>query len=355
LHEHEAKARICSLLKAHNFSIKDVRGLPTAFVASYGKGRPRIALLAEYDALEGLGHACGHHLISGMSTLAAIGLTSIVGPSAGTIVVVGCPAEETIGAKALLVKKGVFKSMDAAMMIHPADKTEVVKLSLSLERFSVVLKGISSHASANPWNGKNALTGMLSLFQAIDINRITMPDGDRINGIIKRGGSAANIIPDRAEAEFFIRAKDLKSHAVLVKRFFTMVRGTARAFGLGYEMKRSGNVYYPLEPNMQLARIFEKQLKKLRVKVDRFFTDKELGSSDIGNVSHVVPAIHPTIAITGSSCPAHSEAFKRQANKPAAYRIMRTGAMLLALTAFELYKNQALLLNIKKEHYIKYS
>jgi amidohydrolase len=355
LHEFEAKSRICSLLKAHNFSINDVRGLPTAFVATYGKGKPMIALLAEYDALEGLGHACGHHLIAGMSTLAAIGVASILMPSAGTITVVGCPAEETIGAKALLAKKGIFEVMDAAMMIHPADKTEIVKLSLSLERFSVVFKGISSHASANPWNGKNALSAMFSLFHAIDVNRITMSDGNKINGIIKRGGSAANIIPDLVEAEFFVRAKDLKSHTVLVKRFSNMVRGAALAFGVEHKIKRSGNVYYPLKPNIGLAHLFEKQLKKLNVKIDSFFTDKELGSSDVGNVSHVIPVIHPTIAITRSSCPAHSEAFKIQANKPAAYSIMRTGAMLLAMTAFELYKNKALLSNIQKEHYIKYS
>ena len=289
-----------------------------------------------------------------MSTLAAEGIASVLRPSEGTITVVGCPAEETVGAKALLANKGVFKSMDAAMMIHPADKTEVVKLSLSLERFSVVMRGMSSHASANPWNGKNALSGMLSLFQAIDINRITMPDGNKINGIVKQGGSAANIIPASAEAEFYIRAKDLESHALLVKRFSNMVKGSAVAFDLDYSMKRSGNVYYPLKPNIRFARLFEKQLKKLRVKIDRFFTDKELGSSDIGNVSHVIPVIHPTLAITRSNCPAHSEAFRIQANKPEAYTVMKTGAMLLALTALELYRNKTLLLNIKKEYYIKY-
>ncbi len=343
------------MLKAHDFSIKDVQGFPTAFMATYGKGKPSIALLAEYDALEGLGHACGHHLIAGMSTLAAIGVASNLMSSVGTITVVGCPAEETVGAKAQLAKKGVFKTIDAAMMIHPADKTEVVKLSLSLERFSVVFKGISSHASANPWNGKDALSAMFSLFHSVNANRITMSGGNKINGIIKRGGSAANIITDLAEAEFFIRAEDLKSHAVLVKRFSNMVKGAALAFDVEYKIKRTGNVYYPLRPNIGLARLFEKQLKKLNVKIDSFFTDKELGSSDIGNVSHVVPVIHPTIAITRVSCPAHSEAFKIQANKPAAYSIMRTGALLLAMTALELYRNKALLSNIKKEHYIKYS
>ncbi len=342
------------MLSAHHFSVQDVTGLPTAFVATYGTGKPVIALLAEYDALEGLGHACGHHLISGMSVLAALSIASIVKPSAGTLAVVGCPAEETIGAKALLVRKGVFRDVDAAMMIHPADKTEIIKLSLSLERFSVVFKGVSSHASANPWQGKNALSGMMSLFQAIDATRITLPAGNKINGIIKQGGTAANIIPDMAQAEFFIRATDLRSHAVLVKRFTAAVRGAAGAFHLGHTIKRLGNVYFPLEPNTALARVFERQLTGLGVRIDSFFTDKELGSSDIGNVSQAVPAIHPTLAITSAGCPAHSEAFRIQGNKPQAYAGMRTGAMALAMTVLELYKNKAILSNIKKEHLEKY-
>ncbi len=342
------------MLKAYHFSVQDVRGLPTAFVASYGTGRPNIALLAEYDALEGLGHACGHHLISGMSLLAALGIASLVKPLNGTLTVVGCPAEETIGAKAMLVRKGVFRNVDAALMIHPADKTEIIKLSLSLERLFVVYRGVSSHASANPWNGRNALAGMMALFQAIDANRITLPDGNRINGVIKHGGNAANIIPDTARAEFFIRANDLTAHAALVKRFLAAVRGSAAAFRLGHTVRRLGNVYYPLVPNTGLARLFERQLTGLGVHIDSFLTDKELGSSDIGNVSHVVPVIHPALAVTGPGYPAHSEAFKIEANKPEAYARMRTGATALALTVLELYKNKVLLSTIKKEFHEKY-
>jgi len=335
--------------------ISNVRGLPTAFVATYGTRKPVIALLAEYDALEGLGHACGHHLIAGMSTLAAIGIAKVLDPDEGTIALIGCPAEETIGAKALLVKKGIFRNIDVAMMIHPSDKTEVIKLSLSLERFSVVFKGLTSHASATPWKGKNTLSAMISLFQGIDANRITLQEGVKINGVIKKGGVAANIIPDISEAEFFVRAKDIKSHKIAVKRFYHTVQGTALALGVSYMIKRIGNIYYPLKPNITLAHHFESQLNRLHINIDNFFTDRELGSSDIGNVSQVVPVIHPTLAITKSSCPAHSRAFKLQADKPKAYKVMKSGAILLALTAHGLYKDKVLLSNIKKEHYIKYS
>lgn len=348
--EYKARSKICTILKSYKFSINDVDGLPTAFVGVYGKGKPNIALLVEYDALDGMGHACGHHLIAGMSTLAAIGITSILKSHLGTITVVGCPAEETIGAKAELVKKGIFDGIDVAMMIHPADKIEIVKISLSLERLSVVFKGRSSHASANPWNGKNALAGMLALFQAIDTNRITLPHETKISGIIKKGGLAPNIIPDLTEAEFFLRARELLQHKMLVKRFYNMVYGTAISFNLAYKIKKIGNIYYPLKPNMTLAHIFEKQLNKLKIKIHNFYTDKELGSSDIGNVSQLIPVIHPTLAITDSYCPAHSEAFKLAGNKPGAYKIMKIGANLLALTAYELYKHKALLTNIKKEH-----
>ncbi len=347
MHEFKAKARLCTLLKKHGFSIRDVRGMPTAFTAAYGAGKPHIALLAEYDALEGMGHACGHHLIAGMSVLSAIGIASMLKSKGGTIHVIGCPAEETIGGKAVLVKKGIFGNIDAAFMIHPADKTEIVKLSLSLQRLGVTFRGISSHASATPWKGKNALTGLQSLFQTIDINRITMNDGDKINGIIKQGGTAANIIPDAAHAEFFLRSKQIESHHKLLKRFITMVKGTAKAFGLDYEIHSIGNVYYPLRPHLACAKLFALQLKKLHVKIDNFFTDNEMGSSDIGNVSAVIPTLHPTLAITDTTCPAHSEAFKKQADTPEAYRALATGSLLLALTAMELYKKPDLLSSIK--------
>ncbi|MGB9735184.1 MAG: M20 family metallopeptidase [bacterium] len=355
LQEYEARARICDILKSHNFSIKDIPGVPTAFAATYGKGKPNIALLAEYDALEGLGHACGHHLIAGMSILAAIGIALNLKPDKGTITVVGCPAEETIGAKAILVKKGIFKPIDVAMMIHPADKTEIVKLSLSLERLSVTFKGIASHTTANPWHGRNALSGIMALFNAVDANRITMPEGTKINGIVKNGGVAPNIVPDTAEAEFYLRAKTLKAHNMLIKRFRNIVHGIAQSYNLTYSINKIGNTYYPLKPNMAFARVFERQMNRLKIKVDNVFTDKEPGSSDIGNVSQVIPVIHPALAITNSYCPAHSEAFKIAGNTPQAYKVMKTGAILLALTAFELYKHKALLTNIKKDHYIKYS
>lgn len=355
LHEYNAKTRLSSLLRAHGFSLQEVRGLPTAFIASSGTGRPHVALLAEYDALEGLGHACGHHLIAGTSILAGIGIASILGRFKGRISVVGCPAEETVGTKAVLVRRGVFRDTDAAMMIHPADKTEIVKLSLSLSRLAVSFTGVSSHASATPWNGKSALAGMLSLFHAIDANRITMSGKNRLNGIIRHGGTAANILPGRAEAEFFIRAPDLQSHNILMKRFSAMVRGAADAFGLGHAIRHRGNVYYPLRPNFALARVFADQAKKMHIPVDTFFTDREPGSSDIGNVSYAVPTIHPTLAISAAPCPAHSEAFRKQAGTPGAYRAIRTGAALLALTALDLYRSRALLSELKKDHYIEYS
>ncbi len=351
LHEYEAKVRICRLLKDYGFSLKDVAGLPTAFIAASGRGKPHIALLAEYDALDGIGHACGHHLIAGMSVLAGIGIASVLKSTGGTVFVIGSPAEETVGAKALLVKKGIFRNIDAAMMIHPADKTEIIKLSLSLIKLGVTFKGVSSHASASPWHGKNALAGMLALFEAIDANRTTIADENKINGIIKNGGAAANIIPDMAKSEFFLRSEHIESHDMLVRRFVRIVKGVSKAFDLDYEIKYNSNIYQPLKPNFAFARIFERQLKKLRIRIDDFFTDKELGSSDVGNVSRIIPTIHPTLAISDFPCPAHSEAFKREANTPHAYKLIKTGASLLALTAVELYKKPALLSEIKKEHY----
>lgn len=294
-----------------------------------------------------MGHACGHHLIAGMSVLAAIGAASFLTSIPGTIHVVGCPAEETIGGKALLVKKGIFKNIDAAMMIHPADRTEIVKLSLSMQRIRVTFRGVSSHASATPWKGRSALAALLSLMRAVDINRTTMPDGDRIDGIIKSGGEAANVIPDLAEAELFIRSRRIESHSRLLRRFIHMVKGAAKAFRVEYGIEYVGNVYYPLSPSRTLAGLFADQLRKHGIKIDNFFTDSEMGSSDIGNVSFVVPTIHPTLAITDGPCPAHSKAFQEQSGTVGAYRSVKTGAVLLTSTAAEIYKNSGLLSDLK--------
>ena len=304
-------------------------------------------MLAEYDALEGLGHACGHHLIAGISALAAIGTAALLRSARGTVHVIGCPAEETIGGKALLVRKGVFRGIDAAMMIHPADRTEIVKLSLSMQRIGVVFRGVSSHASATPWKGRSALAAMLSLMQAIDANRATMPEGDRIDGIVRRGGDAANIVPDLTGAEFFIRSRRMESHRRLLRRFMGMVKGAAKAFGVDYGIEHSGNVYYPLSPSRTLADLFAAQVRKYGITIDSLFTDSEMGSSDIGNVSSVVPTIHPTLAITDRPCPAHSKAFQEHAGTEQAYRSVKTGALLLASTAAEIYKDHSLLSDLK--------
>ncbi len=341
LKEFKAKTKICDLLSSYGFSIKDVDYLPTSFVATSGKGKPEIAFLAEYDALDGMGHACGHHLITGISVLGGIGVQKSL-KSKGTIHIIGCPAEETIGAKATLVRMGIFKGIYAVMMIHPADRTEIIKLSLSLSRHEVIFKGISSHASANPWDGRSSLAGILSLFQAIDANRITMRGGDRIDGIIRKGGAAPNVVPEIAVAEFYIRSKTLSSHAALLKRFKEMVRGAAITYKLNYRINNIGNTYYPLKPDFTLARVFEKHAMEMGIKVDNFFTDHELGSSDIGNVSHVVRTIHPTLKITHRATPAHSEAFRVAGDKPFAYKMVKSGAKLLAMTAMNMYKDNSL-------------
>ncbi len=282
-----------------------------------------------------------------MSVLAAIGTAALLRSVRGSVHVIGCPAEETIGGKAVLARKGVFSDIDAAMMIHPADRTEIVKLSLSMERARIVFRGVAAHASATPWKGRNALEALISLMQSIDAGRATMPDGDRIDGVIRRGGDAANIVPDLAEAEFFLRSRHMESHRRLVRRFRAMVRGAAKAFGVDYGIERIGNVYYPLIPSRALARLFAAQVRKRGIRINSLITDGEMGSSDIGNVSSVVPTIHPALAITDGPCPAHSEAFRQCGGTEKAYRSVKTGAELLASTAAELYRGHRLLSDLK--------
>jgi amidohydrolase len=313
LQEHRSRDRLIAFLRSHGFRIRrGVAGLPTAFVARR-RGRragPRIALLAEYDALPEIGHACGHNLIGagacGAAALAARFLDR------GEILVFGTPAEETIGGKVVMARRGVFRGVDAALMFHPATEDRVYMTSLACHSLEVVFLGRSAHAVASPERGINALHALLGLFAELERLKRRLPKEVRMPGIVSEGGRRANIVPDRAAGRFTLRARDGKVLARVEKGFRDAALRAARTVGARVRIRAIDEPYAEMRTNREMADAFKEELRSLgRRTVDT--PRKSMGSLDMGNVSHLVPAIHPFVAIAPRSAPLHSRAFARHA------------------------------------------
>lgn len=295
--EHKAVAWLTEYLAAKGHAVeRDVAGLSTAFRTSAGKGGPRVAILAEYDALPGVGHACGHNLIAAGAIGAFVAAASVVEKVGGEVVLLGTPAEEGGGGKITMIEAGVFQGVDAAMMYHPFDRDLLAHVALASLWLTFEFRGKPSHAAIAPHIGHSALTACMDTFRLVDGQRVHFRDGVRVHGYVTDGGQAVNIIPERAACEFSVRALDgeeLSRVRAIVER---CARGAAMASDVQVEIKvRHG--YRDMVNNMALARAFGGHAEALgRHPVER---DHGIGagSTDMGDVSHVVPSIHPYMAI----------------------------------------------------------
>jgi amidohydrolase len=351
--EREAAQRLTALLKARNFEvIEGAGGLPTAFLARAGVERPSatIAFLAEYDALPSLGHACGHNLIAAGSIGAALALGPFLTKLGGQVQVIGCPAEERGGGKIALVKAGLFAGVDAALLVHPSNRNEIFKCALAMRALQVEFFGKSSHAAAAPHLGINALDAVLLSFSNLNALRQQLRGDARIHGIITDGGRAPNIIPDYAAARFYIRALDLDYLHDLHRRVVACLEAAAQATGARVAIHNEGEEYHPMRFNRALGRLFQTNLEALGEQVEQTPEDQELGSTDVGNVSQVVPTIQPTIALTGRpEVVCHTVAFAEAAGGPAGDRALLLAAKALAMTAVDLFADPACLRQVKEE------
>jgi len=350
--EFYASELLTSILEENGFRVnREVGGLKTAFTASLPspKKTPVIALIAEYDALPKIGHACGHNMIAAISLGAALALSKTPIAQKGKIVVIGTPAEEGGGGKIKMINGGVFKGIDAAMMAHPSSHTRVIARMLAVVELSFKFKGKSSHAAASPDKGINALDAVIATFNNINALRQQTRDDARIHGIITDGGEAPNIIPDSAEAKFFIRSTDVAYTAELVERVKQCARGGAIATGCLLTIKKGHPSYAPFTPNYKLGEIFRDNLNSLGIQENLTAEREGIGSSDIGNVSQIIPTIHPEFAIGKGAFVNHSPQFaKETVSKPSLGRLIDiTKAM--ALTAAEVIASPNLLKAIKKE------
>jgi len=349
LKEYKTSAACMAILEESGFKVeKGVAGMETAFRANCGNVRPAIALLVEMDALPEIGHGCGHNISGVASVGAAIAVSKIIPKIGGSITVLGTPAEELGIGKIAMIKAGVFEGFDAAMMAHPSSKRMVTRIFLGLIRLNLNFKGKPSHASAYPEEGVNALDAVIQTFNSISALRQQLRSDVRIHGIITDGGAAPNIIPEKASASFYVRAKDLNELYSVKEKVLNCARGAALATGCELTIEEGADMNAPLKINKALADIYRRQMESLGFKEDDFPMDKNAGSSDIGNVSQVLPTIHPHILLR-RGINIHTREFADTTITEDGKSGLMEGARCLALTAAELILDKEAIERVKEE------
>jgi amidohydrolase len=357
--EHRAAAWLAEAVEGAGVSVeRGLGGLPTAFRARIGSGSgaglrstpgPHVAILAEYDALPEIGHACGHNLIAAGALGAFLALARQREAIVGTVDLVGTPAEEGGGGKIKLLHAGAFAGVDAAMMFHPFDRDLLAHFALASVWLEVRFHGTPSHAAVAPWDGASALTACLETFRLVDSQRVHFRDGVRVHGFVTNGGQAVNIIPEHAAAEFSVRALtlvELERVRAIVER---CARGAALACGVEVTLRvREG--YRDLVTNMVMARRFGAHMEALGRHPAEHDANVGAGSTDMGDVSHAVPSIHPWIAICDkdeTTC--HQHAFQVCAGSERGAEGMLAAAKAMALTAADVLTDATLRETMKRE------
>ncbi|MEP6638272.1 MAG: M20 family metallopeptidase [Chloroflexota bacterium] len=349
--EVHAAAWVAEVLARHGFTVEHPAGtLPTAIRATLsgraeGPG-PRIGILAEYDALPGLGHGCGHNTMAASGVGAAIALAALADELPGEIVFLGTPAEERGSGKQIMIDDGLFDGLDAALLYHPCDRNHVESHPLASEDVEVVYTGLQSHAASDPWRGKNALDALIVLFASVGLWRQQLRPTARVHGIIREGGTAANIIPDRTAAWFMVRSDDEADYELMRDRFRDLCEAAALATDTTVEVTFSGRAR-TMRNNSVLGHRFRENMAAYGINDQG--DDPNAGSTDMANVSWVVPTIHPDLAIAPEGTPGHSILFRDAAATPRADEVTLLAATLIAQTAVDLFKDPDLVAAAWKE------
>jgi len=341
--ELKASAWLCGYLEQSGFRVeRGVSGLDTAFQATYGQGRPRVALLAEYDALPEIGHGCGHNIIGVAAVGAGVASRRVIDELGGSIVVVGTPAEEGLGGKIDMVEAGSFAGMDAAMIIHPDTVNMVTIDALACSTLDVEFFGQPAHAAGQPHKGINALEAMVLSFTAINSLRQHIKGEARVHGIITDGGDAPNIVPAHSAAEFLVRAPDMEYLDQLRVRVLNCFTGASIASGARLEYRWREKTYAPMKNNLAMAELFSQNLESLGRRVIAYDPRFGFGSTDMGNVSQVVPSIHPTISIAPPEVLIHTPEFASAAVSEEGHQGLLDAAMAMAMTVADIVRPGAL-------------
>lgn len=350
-----ASATLVELLRGAGFTVETgVAGHDTAFYASKESTLPgpTIAYLAEYDALPGIGHACGHNIIGTTSVAAAIALSETFSTTGGRVVVLGTPAEEggpNGSAKGSFVKHGLLEGIDAALMIHPSGRSAVTGPSLAVDPLEFHFYGKPAHASGSPEEGINALDAVLQLFNSINALRQQLPSDARVHGIITHGGDAPNIIPEYAAARFYIRGDSWKKTSDTATKIRAIAEGAALATGTTVKIVRFQNEVKDLVVTPLLDSIVREELTAVGEEVAES-RNTGLGSTDAGNISHEVPTAHPYIKIGPDDLIGHTAEFREASKSAQGDEALIRGAKALANTGYRLLTDAALLEEVKQAH-----
>jgi amidohydrolase len=348
--ETKAAGWLTEYLAQNGFSIElGICGLATAFRGGYGEGEPVVAILAEYDALPKLGHACGHNLIAASAVGAAIACKPLISQLGSSVLVIGTPAEEIYGGKVMMAERGAFGGVDSAMMVHPGTHDAATTQALACQTLDIEFWGKAAHAAAHPEAGINALEAMVQSFNALNSLRQHIRDRARIHGIITDGGEAANIVPAHSAATFIARAEDNDYLNELKERVLNCFRGAATATGARLEYRWSEVVYAAMRNNLTLARLFKQNMESLGRRIKLSDPDCAFGSTDMGNVSQLVPSIHPEVAIAPVGVSVHSPEFALAAASESGSRGLLDAAKAMAMTVVDLVANPEVMTKVKEE------
>jgi amidohydrolase len=343
--EERAAAWIAEALADAGFTVEaGVCDLPTAFRARAGSGPLRLAICAEYDCLPGIGHACGHNMIAAMAVGAAVGLAEVADDVGIQIIVLGTPAEEGGGGKILMLERGAFEGVHAAMMVHPSSREAVEPSMIAAAQFKVRYTGKEAHASAFPELGINAADALVVAQTAIGLLRQQMRAHDRVHGIVTRGGDAPNVIPAHTEAHYMVRALHLAELPTVQERVLKCFEAGATATGAAIEVEEMHKPYAEMRHDPDIAVIYKRNAEA----VGRSFADlgdpgpRPSASTDMGNVSLVIPSIHPLIGIDSLPAVNHQPEFAAHCVSAVADKAVIDGATAMAWTAIDIAAAEAL-------------
>jgi amidohydrolase len=343
--EVRSAARCADLLEAGGFTVeRGAYGLATAFAARAGEQGPHLVLCAEYDALPVVGHACGHNIIAAAAIGTGLALQPLLERAGLRLTVLGTPAEEVGGGKVDLILGGAFEGVDAALMIHPTPYDTYDSAGLAIEEWSVVVHGMASHASSAPELGRNALDGLVAGYSAIAMLRQHLRPWQQVHGIITHGGDAANIVPERAAATYYLRAIDMADLNDLRDRVRAALEGGAVATGTSVAIERVGHLYEPIRTNPGLAAAFTRACEV----IGRPFSADPAGpspggSTDFGNVSQLVPGLHASMAVNSFPAVNHQHEFAAHCVSAQGDATLLDAVRAMSLTALSLAADPGLL------------
>lgn len=337
--EHAAHDLLCSVMEDEGLEVeRSAFGLDTAFVARAGQAGPHIAVICEYDALPEIGHACGHNVIAAAGLGAGLAAASLAEEIGGRVSIIGTPAEEGGGGKCFLLERGAFEGISAAMMVHPANHELTLMNAIAVEQLDVTYTGQSAHASAAPHKGRNALDGAVLGYMNVAALRQHIRPDERIHGIFTRAGDKPNIVPHEAAAEWYVRSPKLDSLAELRERVVSCLTAGAAAAGVDIECRCKAPIYADMINNQVMLEFYARNAAATgRVVSEPRSSYAVVGSTDMGNVSHAVPSIHPMIKVAPEHVAIHTPEFAHYAESQSGDQAVLDGAKIMAMTVADLW------------------